>query len=94
MDNVLDKLKQLKKNCSEWRASKDWEQLLQGAKEGADLESDEPRWQKFLAEACQQLKRHPAAEAHLAKAKELERIQWQRRVEAEVRGQHNLLGDK
>ena len=92
MEDVLKQLKELQQQCRHWQSAKEWEQLLEGGRRGTELEGGHPRWRNWIADALEGLGRFEEAEKERAAARALADERWQRQVEAELRGQHTVLG--
>jgi thioredoxin-like negative regulator of GroEL len=62
------------------------------AQQALALEADNPRSLALLAEALERLGEAEPAQRLRLQIRQIRRDTWQRQVEAEARGQHDLLG--
>jgi Tfp pilus assembly protein PilF len=70
----------------------DWEAARQALEAAIAIDALQPKPFDLMAGVLAKQQRGDEAEQFRARAKVLRQEQWQRQVEAEIRGQHELIG--
>ena len=69
-----------------------WTEAQAALDQAVAIDPLQPKSYELLAEVCVGLHDSDQAERYRTRAKAIRQEQWQRQVEAEVRGQHEVLG--
>ena len=70
----------------------DWEGARRALDSAIDIDPLQPKPFDLMADVLSHLNRGEESQAFRTRAKLLRQEQWKRQVEAEVRGQHELIG--
>ncbi|HEX7927022.1 MAG TPA: hypothetical protein VF678_05475 [bacterium] len=89
----LERVRALLNAAREHAQAQRWPQAEQAALEAQTLDPNNPKAPELLAEAARAQGRAGDAERHTAQAKHLRDLAWKRAVEAEARGQHEVIGE-
>ena len=95
MDGLGKDLEAFRQRVQEARAAieaKRWSEAKHALEAALSIDPLEPRPYDLLASVMEGLHDPDQAEALRRRAKTLRQERWQREVEAEVRGQHELIG--
>lgn len=89
----LNQMKALMAQGQKLLHDKKWAEAKAALDQVVKLDDQFDHVHDLLAEAYEGLGDHKTAVVHTQRARDLRRQRWQHEVEAEIRGQHSLMGE-
>ncbi len=89
----LERFDHLLAEAAEAMEGQRWNEAQTALKQALAIDPLQPKPYDLLADVCDGLHDPDQAEHYRSRAKAIRQEQWQRQVEAEVRGGHEILGD-
>ena len=88
----IERIDGLMAEAAEAMEGQRWNEAKSALEQALAIDPLQPKPYDLLADVCEGLGDSSQAERHRSRAKSIRQEQWQRQVEAEARGGHEVLG--
>ncbi|MCZ6748676.1 MAG: hypothetical protein O7D96_05240 [SAR324 cluster bacterium] len=89
----IERIDRLMAEAAETMEGQRWDEAQTALEQVRAIDPLQPKTYDLLADVCDGLNDPGQAGRHRSRAKAIRQEQWQRQVEADVRGGHEILGD-